>query len=131
MNQNMKLFNELSAKVLDSLYEKFPVAMEYKIENFPPLNNEENSDVFFDTFKFLSSENYIKFQRQVYGGFTGVTLTSKGLSILNAVPDSLKEKEALSQSLKNALKNGSEEVIADTMKKLFAFGAHFLVGAVS
>ncbi len=97
-----------------------------------PLSTQwKNSDIFYDTFKFLSNENYINFQRQVYGGFIGVTLTSKGLSVLNAVPDSLKEKEAFSLSLKNALKNGSEEVLADTMKKLIAFGAHFFISSIS
>jgi len=131
MNQNMKLFNELSATILYSLFEKFPVAIEFSIEDHPDLNTIENSDVFYDTFKFLSNENYIKFQHQVCGGFLDVTLTSKGLSVLNAIPDSLKEKEALWQSLKKALKNGSEEVLADIMKKLFAFGTNFLVGTIS
>jgi hypothetical protein len=125
----MKLFNELSATILDSLFEKFPVAIEFSIEEFPALKTIENSDVFFNTFKFLSNENYIKFQHQVYGGFIGVTLTSKGLSVLNAIPVSL--KEPLSQSLKNALKKGSEEVLADTMKKIFLFGTNFLVGTIS
>jgi len=127
----MKLFNEFSATILDSLFEKFPAAIEFSIVNFPALNTIENSNVFYDTIKFLSNENYIKFQHQVYGGFIDVTLTSKGLSVLNAIPDSLKEKEAISQSLKNALKNGSEEVLADTMKKLFAFGTNFFVGTIS
>lgn len=127
----MKLFNELSAIILYSVFEKFPVAIEFSIEDFPSFNTVENSDVFYDTFKFLSNENYINFQHQVYGGFIGVTLTSKGLCVLNAVPDSLKEKKSFSLSLKNALKNGSEEVLADTMKKLFAFGTHFLINSIS
>jgi len=127
----MKLFNELSAIILYSVFEKFPVAIEFSIEDFPSFNTVENSDIFYDTFKFLSNENYINFQHQVYGGFIGVTLTSKGLCVLNAVPDSLKEKKSFSLSLKNALKNGSEEVLADTMKKLFAFGTHFLINSIS
>ena len=131
MNQNMKLFNELSATILSLLFQNFPVAIEFSIEDFQAFNTIENSDVFYDTFKFLSNENYIKFQHQVYGGFIDVTLTSKGLSVLNAIPGSLKEKETLSQSLKHALKNGSEEVLSDTMKKLFAFGTNFLVGTIS
>jgi len=131
MNQNMKLFNELSATILDSVFEKFPVAIEFSIEDFPALNTIENSDVFYDTFKFLSNENYINFQHQIYGGFIDVMLTAKGLSVLNAVPDSLKEKETFSLFLKNALKNGSEEGLAVTMKKLFDFGTHFLINSIS
>ncbi len=41
MNQNMKLFNELSATILDSVFEKFPVAIEFSIEDFPALNTME------------------------------------------------------------------------------------------
>jgi hypothetical protein len=37
----------------------------------------------------------------------------------------------LSQSLKNALKNGSEEVLSDTMKKLFVFATKLLVCTIS
>jgi hypothetical protein len=104
MNKKMKLFNELSATILYSLFEKLFVAKYFSIEDFSALNTIENSDVFYDTFKYLSNEKYIKYQRQDYGSFVDVTLTSKGLSVLNAIPDSLKEKETFAQSLKNALK---------------------------
>jgi hypothetical protein len=75
----------------------------------------------------LENENYIKYQKQVYGCFAGVALTSKGLSVLNASPSVLKNNETVSQSIKKALKSGSEEVISDTMKKLFAFGTKYII----
>lgn len=130
MNKNMKIFNECAAKILDSLYDSFPVGKEYKILDFPDLNNANDSDVFFSTVQFLKNENYINYQNQYYGGFSGVTLTSKGLSILNAAPAVLEKKESLSQLIKNALRNGSEAIISDTMKKVFAFGAHLAINNI-
>ena len=127
MNKNMKLFNELSAKVFDSLIEVFPVEKEYRIEDFPEFDNAENSEVFNSTFHFLENENYIKYQKQIPRCFVGVVLTSKGLSVLNASPPVLKNNETVSQSIKKALKSGSEEVISDTMKKLFAFGTKYII----
>ena len=127
MNKNMKLFNELSAKVFDSLIEVFPVEKEYRIEDFPEFDNTENGEVFYSTFHFLENENYIKYQNQVYGCFAGVALTSKGLSVLNASPPVLKNNETVSQLVKKALKSRSEEVISDTMKKLFAFGTKYII----
>lgn len=126
----MNLFNECAAKILDSSYDSFPVGKEYRIHDFPDLNNANDSDVFFSTVQFLKNEHYIKYQNKYYGGFSGVTLTSKGLSILNATPAILNKKEPLSQLIKNALINGSEAIISDTMKKVFAFGAHLAINNI-
>jgi hypothetical protein len=65
-----------------------------------------------DTIIFLESEGFIRYEsRALNETFNGVALTSKGLTILNAVPDTLQEKTPLGTKLISVVREGSKEVI--------------------
>ena len=101
---NRKLFNDFSAKLFDKLYDSFPIGLDINIEDFPELSTKENSEIFSSTINFYSNEGFIRFKDKFYGVFTGVLLTSKGFSILNATPpEKFNTKSNIGAELKSCL----------------------------
>ena len=131
MTEKMVDFNNCVAKVLNSLYENFPVGTDFELEDFSEFNSEEKSDIFFSTVRFLEKEEYIRISHQVYGGFMAVVLTAKGLSLLNLTPDSLDPKNTFQSRIKSGLKNGSEAFVSETIKRLLSEGVGLLLKSVS
>lgn len=115
---NMELFNELTVHFLAKLYEKFPVEQDIMVKDYPDYDNAQKVDVFFDTIKFLIREHYIHHNAQPYGGFIGVSLTSKGLSVLDSKPASLSKSASLVALFNDALKSGSAESYKTCVKEL-------------
>jgi len=65
-----------------------------------------------DTIQFLDKEGFISYEAKVVNeAFYGVTLSSKGLALLNSVPQSLHAKEILACKLKQAVGEGSRELV--------------------
>ena len=108
---NMDDFNKCVAVVFDLLYKEFPIETEIIVDNLAKNVNEEISKIYFATIRFLEQERFIHCKKAVYGGFVGVVLTAKGLSVLNITPDSIKKKETIANRISNALKTGSKEAV--------------------
>ncbi len=97
---NMDDFNEATARILAKLYEAFPQRLSFKIADLGEGADENKLRNYGDTIIFLESEGFIRYEsRALNETFNGVALTSKGLTILNAVPDTLQEKTPLGKKL--------------------------------
>jgi hypothetical protein len=121
MPDNMDAFNKYAAIIFDRLYQSFPNQIDLmanEIEEFYP----EKRDVIFSTVKFLKREDFIIFSQQVYGGFTGMVLTSKGLSILNETPEALDKNGTIGSQIRKAVKSGSKQIISDIITQIINSG---------
>jgi hypothetical protein len=86
--------------------------MELDIKGFPEFDTAETSDLFFATVKFYIDEKFIKCEKQYYGGFSEIVLTSKGFSVLNATPpEQFSSKSNIAIALKDAIATGKTEFI--------------------
>jgi len=118
MTNNIDIFNKFCGDLLARLYETFPVEKDLKITDFEYLDNEELSDIFFSSIKFLKREGFINFSMAFYGGYTSVCLTAKALALLNSVPKSLETNETLGSQLSNVVKEGKSEVIKKVVSEI-------------
>lgn len=117
IDNNISVFNKFVAEILSKLYSKFPMQVDFMLEEFDYLNNETSSDIFFSSINFLKKENFISFEQQVYGGFVGVVLTAKALDLLNSTPFALSKSTNFSSKIKEALQKGKTEAINTVIKE--------------
>jgi len=125
---NIAFFNKLTLALLAHLYSKFPVPCDLDSINFSAtLIADDSIEEIFNftgeahhTFRFLEKEGYIEYSRlhNDTGIFSQLILTSKGLAVLNSVPDSLASKEAIIDRIKSTLEKGALEGAQDSIKEL-------------
>jgi hypothetical protein len=120
---NKDEFNRIAALVLETLDEHFPVAVTLTAEGIIDEEDQEAVMVFYYTVQFLSSENLLRFESDIDQAtiFTEMTLTGKGLALLNSVPEFLQEKPEVipfRQKITGALKAGSKETLRMVMNQL-------------
>src|SRR3990172_684900 len=110
---NMEDFNRGVALILAKLYKAFPQKSVIYVNQLDPNAGDETVKNFSATIEFLAAEGFIRCGSSAGGGkaFANVVLTTKGLSILNSVPDSIKEKISLGNKIIDALKSGSKEAL--------------------
>ena len=70
----------------------------------------------------MKSEGFINISETFYDGFSGVVLTSKGFTVLNASPtDALiqntKKASNMAEAIKNTLKTGKNELIKSAISE--------------
>ncbi len=118
MNKNIDLFNRFCGELLSRLYESFPVEKDIILEDFEYLDNEESNSIFFSSINFLKKEGFISYNMAAYRAFTQVGLTAKALTLLDAVPQSIKTKRTRGDELKNIIKEGKSEVIKKIISEL-------------
>lgn len=123
---NMDLFNQFVIEILGNLYEKFPVEQDLHLDEYEDLNSAENSCIFFSTIKFLNREKCISFSKQIYGGFLGVSLTSKSLTLLGT-PTSLSKSKTLISQIRESLKTGTTEAYNNIAKEIIKHSVDFAV----
>lgn len=129
---NMDLFNLYAAKIFDSLYSQFPVRNDIIAAMFldeEERDNEDHIKIFCGTVDFLARENFIIYETRFYGNtYSDVCLTSKGLSVLNAIPESINEKEPFITKIRSALKSCGNEVMKTAIQGLIKFGVSQISG---
>lgn len=110
-------FNQCVALVLERLYQEFPKETNITIEEFIESADEDMTDNYFATIRFLQREKFIHYQLLNYNTFTGVTLTTKGLKILDTLstPD---EEATIAQELTTALQQNSKPLIGAIIQKI-------------
>ncbi|EDN65740.1 hypothetical protein BGP_5402 [Beggiatoa sp. PS] len=110
-------FNQCAALVFDLLYKKFPMEAEIIVEELTELLNENMTDNYFATIRFLQREGFIRYQEFNFGTFSGAVLTSKGLKILDTIPSVAKE-ETIAQQLNTALIEKSQKNVGIVIREM-------------
>lgn len=111
---NIEKFEQCCAELLVLFYESFPVKVNISISDYLNYDNPENSELFFSTIEFLTDEKFIRYDSDVYGGYMGVVLTSKGLAVLNKSFDD----ELLGVKIKSAVNEHNLVSISALIKVL-------------
>jgi hypothetical protein len=82
-------FNEATASILAKLYEALPQRLSFKVTSLVEGADENKLRNYGDTILFLEREGFIRYESRVTNeSFKGVSLTSKGLTVLNSTLDS-------------------------------------------
>jgi len=145
-SSNIDVFNENVGKIFADLYNSFPVPKEIHPRDFVGIGIAVESEstfefssqekpksseiLFFSTVQWLIREGYISatelLPTQVY--FRTVVLTQKGLMVLNAVPDSLANKQSLGDRLVSSAKSGAIDLLKSAAKEALSIGIKSLTG---
>ena len=125
---NIDDFNRGAASILSYLYDKFPEKVTLEIPKQFPDESPEVQSIFGATVNFLNDERFISVDTIAYGlVYCGVRLTSKGLAVLNAMPDAITESKSISDKLKSALKDGSATALKAIITQLITIGVFGVV----
>jgi hypothetical protein len=119
---NIDEFNMAVAMILDRLYKSFPAPVVIHVEELDSGADEHLLDVYASTVKFLLDEGFIRGDKSIreYKSTPNVVLTTKGLAVLNSVPDPLQERTPLGQRVSGALKSGTKEAINAVISQVIA-----------
>jgi hypothetical protein len=118
---NMDDFNKATAMILEKCFAAFPQRISVKVRDLDPTAEDNTLRNFGDTIIFLAKEGFIRYESSVLSeSFDGVALSSKGLSILNSMPDVLNDKQSLGQKLGGALKSGSKDVLKSLVNQIIS-----------
>ena len=120
---NIDEFNRGAASILSYLYDRFPEKVIIEIPKHFPDESPEVQSIFGATVNFLNDEGFISIDSIAYGLiYCGVRLSSKGLAVLNAMPDAIMESKPISDKLKSALKDGSATALKTIITQLITIG---------
>ncbi|NJO16130.1 MAG: hypothetical protein HC877_10355 [Thioploca sp.] len=117
ITNNRDDFNQCVALVFDRLYQEFPKETNITVDEFVDSSNEEMTDNYFATIRFLQREGFISYQILNYDTFTGVTLTIKGLKILDTLSTGDGET-TIAQEISIALQQHSKKLIGAIIQKI-------------
>jgi hypothetical protein len=109
---DMDRFDKGTALVLEKLYASFPRRLGFRVNELDQDADDDALKTYADTILFLAHEGFIRYDSWSPVDppvFQGVSLTMKGLAVLNSIPDALAEKETLGQRLRRAISDGSGE----------------------
>ena len=136
--KNIDLFNEYVAGILARLYEGFPVKDDLDVRKIsghededefgvicaPDGRRSKEAEVAFATVEWLVETGYVRADDRRYPrAFGGCVLTSKGLKVLQAEPESVKISETAGDKLSRLVAEGSVELAREAAKALLALGA--------
>jgi hypothetical protein len=114
---NRNDFNKCVALVFALLYQKFPQETDLAIDEFIEVADENTTDNYFATIRFLQREKLIYYQLFNYNIFTGVTLTAKGLNLLDTL--STRDGETtIAQEIDAALQSNSNQSIGAIIQEI-------------
>ncbi len=126
-DNNMDAFNDFASKIFDRLYSEFPKELEILVKDF--VDKQDGGDqhaIFSGTMSFLEREGFIVFQNPTHEGirriYGGSALTAKGLTILDAIPDSVKGSESFIQKIRTGIAAGGGEAVKAAIQSLIAYG---------
>jgi hypothetical protein len=122
ITKNREDFNQCVTLACELLYKNFPQETSMVVDNLAtePLD-EEMMDNYFATIRFLQREGFIRYQEFDFGTFCGTVLTTKGLNVLDTIPDTFNKEETIAQRLSNALKENNKEAISNVVKEIIKF----------
>ncbi|MFG0584717.1 hypothetical protein ACF8C1_15905 [Pseudomonas sp. zjy_9] len=145
--KNIERFNEMAGKVLGHLYLNFPAPTSFDAETIGlPMGRKVHfldssgqaativdtgsvtveEEFFGHTVRWLRDSGYLTFSGNYISAFASVVLTSKGLEVLNAVPESIKGGPSLGEQLSDATKSGAAELLRSVTSEALALGTKVL-----
>lgn len=148
--QNIVRFNEVVAKTFSLLYESFPVERALSIEfdfwvkGLAKLQNKMFENEAYEEFHnspegssmdfirasilWLRDEGFITCSEGAESTFfTGARLTSKGFTVLSAMPSSLQPKgQTVGEFFLEVFKSGVKDKLSETVKEAIAMGINLL-----
>ncbi len=112
MNVDKAFVNKAILKILTTLYDAFPVPIPLNPELLDPNANAEERQIYSELIGWLSDEGFIRTGNILLDGtYTQVVLTLKGFAVLNAIPESFRERKTFGEYFRQLLKEGSVNAI--------------------
>jgi hypothetical protein len=110
---NIDAFNQAAALVLHSLYEAFPQERALGPAAVSADTDAAVREQTAATIEFLLAEGFVRGVKTADGPLAPyrLTLTAKGLTVMNAVPDAVQAKTPVGQRLGAALRSGGREAV--------------------
>jgi hypothetical protein len=119
MNKNNREdFDQCTALVFDLLYKAFPKETDVAVDDLDEPLDENRTDNYFASIRFLQREGLIRYQEFYYSTFKGSVLTAKGLSVLDTQSEASTFNETLVQELSHALNDQSEKAIKTVIQEI-------------
>lgn len=136
--ENVQRFNSIVARIFELLYEDFPDSCDIGPDHFDLTAEVEGQMVWRDeayqtvlsTVRWLAAEEYISLVGYSNGLCLAVTLTQKGLLVLNASPDSLSPGETVGGKIKSALAGGSKALVSKVIEQALDIGVKYATAKV-
>lgn len=137
--ENLQRFNTFAAHLFGLLYEEFPNPCDIGPDLFFEFADkvegkmawrELNNQTVLSTVRWLHDEGYIRVTEYSNNLSQGVTLTQKGLLVLNATPDSLHAGETMGEKIKSALADGSKNMVTKLIEQTLDIGIKYATGKV-
>jgi hypothetical protein len=127
--ENVQRFNSIVARVFELLYEEFPDPIHIGPDHFDFTAEQDWRDqgytTVLSTVRWLSEEDYIRLDGYSNGLCLGVRLSQKGLTVLNATPDSLHSGETVGGKIKDALADGSKALLSKVIEQALDLGIKY------
>lgn len=126
---NIDFFNLFTIALFDCLYTNFPNPIQLNVARLVSelLPEEMSNDAHLRRIQltvhatsFLAEEQFITYKdaRPTVGQFVGIRLTSKGLAVLNSVPDSIDKNEPIIGEIREALAGEAKEAGGESIRRI-------------
>jgi hypothetical protein len=127
---NMDDFEKGVALVLAKLYKTFPQSTVIYTNQLEAGASDETMKNYSGTIEFLTREGFISCGSMAGSGraYANVVLTTKGLQILNAVPDAIKDKMPIGEKIIDTLKSGGKETLKNIVNQIITLAASTYLG---
>jgi hypothetical protein len=127
---NMDDFEKGVALILAKLYQTFPQGVVIYTDQLESGASDETLKNYSGTIQFLTKEGFISCGSMAGSGraYQNVVLTTKGLQILNAVPDAIKDKKPIGEKIIESLKSGSKETLKIIVNQIISLAATTYIG---
>jgi hypothetical protein len=128
---NMDDFEKGVALVLAELYKTFPQKTAIYTNKLESGASDETIKNYSGTIGFLAREGFIRCGSMAGSGkaYANVVLTTKGLQILNAVPDTIKDKKTIGEKINDTLKSGSKDMLKNIVNQIISLAASTYLGS--
>ncbi|HID98707.1 MAG TPA: hypothetical protein EYP59_00230 [Thiotrichaceae bacterium] len=124
INNNKTDFNQCVALVLRLLYKAFPRETNIVVDDLTESLDEEKTDNYFASIRFLQRENFIRYQELHYNCFNGVVLTAKGLKVLDTFLDNkFNEEKTIGDEISHALQDENEKAVERVIREVIKLSA--------
>ena len=140
---NIESFNIAVAEVFGQCYKAFPIRIEISVIEIgdailETLSPDCNSDIDLrrpeykiarSSIEWLIKSEYLWSSSATDESFLFVTLSPKGLEVLNAIPEELQINTTLGEELGKGVKEIGKDAALSIVKKSLSYGASIVLGA--
>jgi len=123
INNNRNDFNQCAALVLRLLYKAFPRETNIVVDDLAESLDDEKTDNYFATIRFLQRESLIRYQELHYNCFNGVVLMAKGLKVLDTFLEKFNEEKTIGDEISHALQDENEQAVERVIREVIKLSA--------